>query len=82
MSAGWGGAAEDAQLARLRRLYPGWSIWRGESTGDYWAMPPRGHPGPAALIGARDLDELARSLAEAALAAGGRDSEGAPDEPS
>jgi hypothetical protein len=33
-------------------------------TGDYWAMPPRGHPTQRWLISARDLDELAHALAE------------------
>jgi hypothetical protein len=40
-------------------------IWRGGFTGDYWAMPPRGHPTVRELISARDLDELAWTLAEA-----------------
>ena len=37
----------------------------GRFTGDYWAMPPRGHPTRRELIGARDLAELAERLAEA-----------------
>jgi hypothetical protein len=65
VSAGPGGAGEDAGLEQLRRLYPRWSIWRGGFTGDYWAMPPRAHPTRRELIGARDLAELARRLAEA-----------------
>ena len=56
---------EDARLEQLRRQYPRWLIWRGSFTGDYWAMPPRGHPTRRELISARDLDELAWSLAEA-----------------
>jgi hypothetical protein len=65
MSAGRGGAGEDAGLEQLRRQYPRWSIWRGSVTGEYWAMPPRDHPSRRELIGARDLDELAWRLAEA-----------------
>jgi hypothetical protein len=59
------GAGQDARLDQLRRRYPRWSIWHGASTGGYWAMPPRGHPARRDLISARDLDELAQSLAEA-----------------
>ncbi len=65
VSTGWGGAGEDARLVQLRRRYPRWLIWRGSFTGDYWAMPPRGHPTRRELISARDLDELAWHLAEA-----------------
>jgi hypothetical protein len=65
VNAGRGGAADDARLKQLRRQYPRWSIWRGSVTGDYWAMPPRGHPTRHELIGARDLEELAWRLAEA-----------------
>jgi hypothetical protein len=59
------GAGEDARLGQLRRQYPRWRIWRGSITGDYWAMPPRGHPTRRELVSARDLNELAWSLAEA-----------------
>jgi hypothetical protein len=52
-------------LEQLRRQYPRWLIWRGSFTSDYWAMPPRGHPTRRELISARDLNELAQSLAEA-----------------
>ena len=45
--------------------HPRWLIWRGSFTGDYWAMPPRGHPTRRELASARDLDGLAQSLAEA-----------------
>jgi hypothetical protein len=65
VNAGRSGDGEDAALEQLRRLYPRWSIWRGRFTGDYWAMPPRGHPGPPGLISTRDLGELAQRLAEA-----------------
>jgi hypothetical protein len=64
VNAGQSGDGEDAALEQLRRRYPQWSIWRGHFTGDYWAMPPRGHPGQRELIGARSLDELAQRLAE------------------
>jgi hypothetical protein len=65
VSATGSGAEEDARLGQLRRQYPSWLIWRGSITGDYWAMPPRGHPTRRELISARDLDQLAWSLAEA-----------------
>ena len=65
MSSAGSGAAEDVRLGLLRRQYPGWMIWRGSLTGDYWAMPPRGHPTRRELISARDLDHLAWTLAEA-----------------
>ena len=65
MNADRGGAGQDAGLEQLRRQYPRWSIWYGSVTGEYWAMPPRGHPTRRELIGARDLDELAWRLAEA-----------------
>ncbi len=62
---GRGGDSQDAALERLRRQYPRWRIWRGQATGDYWAMPPRDHPTQRDLIAARDTDELARRLARA-----------------
>jgi hypothetical protein len=65
VSAAGSGAGEDARLGQLRHQYPRWLIWRGSVTGDYWAMPPRGHRARRELISARDLDELAWRLAEA-----------------
>jgi hypothetical protein len=65
VNAGAGEAGEDARFEQLRRQYPRWLIWRGSSTGEYWAMPPRGHPTQRELVAARDLDELAWILAEA-----------------
>ena len=56
---------QDGELDRLRRQYPQWRIWRGRATGDYWAMPPPGHPAVRELISSRDISELARRLAEA-----------------
>jgi hypothetical protein len=64
VSAGHGGAGDDAGLEQLQRQYPQWLIWRGRSTGEYWAMPPR-HLTQRELISARDLDELAWRLAQA-----------------
>ena len=64
MSAGSRRAGGDAGLEQIQRQYPQWLIWRGSFTGDYWAMPPRGHPTRQELISARDLDELAQRLAE------------------
>ena len=56
---------QDAELARLRRQYPRWRIWRGRATGDYWAMPPRDHPAYRELISADNIGELAQRLARA-----------------
>ena len=56
---------QNSGLDRLRRQYPLWRILRGHTTGSYWALPPRGHPAQCGLIGASDLDELARCLAQA-----------------
>ncbi len=65
VNAGHGRDNHDAELDRLRRQYPQWRIWRGHATGDYWAMPPPGHPTARKLIGASDIAELARRLAQA-----------------
>jgi len=65
MSPGDSRGNQGADLERLRRQYPRWRIWRGHATGDYWAMPPRDHPTARDLIGARNIGELARRLAEA-----------------
>ena len=65
MTARRSGDGQDAELDRLRRQYPRWRIWRGRATGDYWAMPPRGHPFARELINASDIGELARRLARA-----------------
>jgi hypothetical protein len=59
------GDNEAAKLSELKRRYPRWRIWHGPVTGDYWAMPPRGHPAQHNLISASDPDELAQRLAEA-----------------
>ena len=65
MNAGPGRNNQDAELEWLRRQYPRWRIWRGRATGDYWAMPPLGHPIVRELISANDIGELARRLAQA-----------------
>jgi hypothetical protein len=65
MTAGQGGDDQDAGLEWLRRQYPQWRIWRGRATGEYWALPPPGHPAVRELISAGDLGELARRLARA-----------------
>jgi hypothetical protein len=65
MTAGPSGDDKDADLDRLTRQYPQWRMWRGRATGDYWAMPPRGHPTARELISASDIGELARRLAQA-----------------
>ena len=65
MTSGSGTDPRDGGLDRLRRQYPRWRIWRGHTTGSYWALPPRDHPTQRGLIGASDLDELARLLAQA-----------------
>jgi hypothetical protein len=65
MTCGQGADERDGELDRLRRQYPWWRIWRGHTTGHYWALPPRGHPTQRDLIGASDLVELAQRLARA-----------------
>jgi hypothetical protein len=65
MNTGQGSDNQDAGLERLKRQYPQWRIWRGHATGDYWAMPPRGHPTARELICAHDLGELANRLGQA-----------------
>jgi hypothetical protein len=64
VTSGWDPADRDGGLDRLRRQYPRWRIWRGRTTGGYWALPPRDHPTHRELIGASDLNELARRLAQ------------------
>jgi len=65
MTGGPGGEDQDAELEWLRREYPQWRIWRGRATGDYWALPPPGHPAVRELVSAGDIGELARRLARA-----------------
>jgi len=65
VNAGHSGDPPDPELDQLRRRYPRWRIWRGATTGDYWALPPRDHPTVHDLIGASDVGELARLLAQA-----------------
>jgi hypothetical protein len=65
MTIGSSAGNQDAELERLRRRYPQWLIWRGRATGDYWALPPRGHPRMRELISASAIGELARRLAQA-----------------
>lgn len=65
MTAGHSGEDQGAELDWLRRQYPQWQIWRGRATGDYWAMPPPGHPTVRELISSSDISELAQRLAEA-----------------
>jgi hypothetical protein len=65
VNAGRSGDDQNAGLDRLRRRYPRWRIWHGRTTGDYWAMPPRGHPNARELMSASDIGELARRLARA-----------------
>ena len=57
------GDGHSAGLAGLRKVYPGWRIWRGETTGEFWAAPPAGHP-HRALVNAPDLSGLAAKLGE------------------
>ena len=65
MTGGPRGDNEDAGLERLRHRYPQWQIWRGRATGEYWALPPPGHPAVRELISASTIGELARRLAQA-----------------
>jgi hypothetical protein len=65
MTTGSSAGNQDAELERLRRWYPQWLIWRGRATGDYWALPPRGHPRMHQLITASDIGKLAQRLSQA-----------------
>jgi len=65
VTTGSGSGPRDGGLDRLSRQYPRWRIWRGHTTGGYWALPPRDHPTQHNLIGASNLDDLARLLAQA-----------------
>jgi hypothetical protein len=65
VTSGWDAPGRDGGLDRLRHQYPRWRIWRGHTTGGYWALPPPDHPTQRTLIGASDLHELARRLAQA-----------------
>jgi hypothetical protein len=65
VTSGRGAGDRDGGLDRLQRQYPRWRLWRGHTTGAYWALPPRGHPTLRVLLSARDLDELAQLLAQA-----------------
>jgi hypothetical protein len=56
-------AGPDAQLDDLTRRYPGWRMWRGRATGDFWALPPPGLP-QQGLISAADADTLEARIAE------------------
>jgi len=60
------GGQDSAGLAGLRIVYPGWRIWRGETTGEYWAAPPAGHP-YRALVNAPDIAGLAAKLGELSI---------------
>lgn len=71
MTTGSDSGPRDSGLDRLSRQYPRWRIWRGRTTGGYWALPPRDHPTQHNLIGASNLDDLAWLLAQA---------EGPPDQ--
>jgi hypothetical protein len=62
---GRGASDRDSDLDRLARQYPRWRIWRGHTTGGYWALPPRYHPTLRVLLSASNLDELAQRLAQA-----------------
>jgi hypothetical protein len=57
--------SQEAELVQLRQRFPRWRIWRGRTTGDYWAMPPRDHPAFRQLISADDIGELAQRLTRA-----------------
>jgi hypothetical protein len=47
-------------LDDLRAAHPGWTFWRGEHTGSYWAMPPRGDH----LLTADSAADLAAQVAK------------------
>lgn len=58
------GETPAGHLARLKAQYQGWTIWKGDQTGDWWASPPPGHPHQS-LISAADLDALEVKLTQA-----------------
>jgi hypothetical protein len=65
VTSGRGAGDRESDMDRLARQYPRWRIWRGHTTGCYWALPPRDHPTERVLLSASDLGELAQRLARA-----------------
>jgi hypothetical protein len=58
------GETPAAHLTRLRITFPGWSLWRGRQTGEFWAAPPSPHPHHG-LIHAPDLAALEAKIIQA-----------------
>jgi hypothetical protein len=48
-------------LAVLAARYPEWTIWFGEATGHWWALPPHGRE-PGEFIEAPTVKELVESI--------------------
>jgi hypothetical protein len=53
-----------AHAARVKVQHPGWQIWRGETTGEWWASPPAGCPDQE-LISAPDVPALEAKIIDA-----------------
>lgn len=51
-------------LARIKIMFPTWQIWRGKTTGEFWACPPSG-PSDQTLITRATLPELETAIADA-----------------
>ncbi len=52
-------AAPGDGLDHLRAAYPGWTFWRGQHTGSYWAMPRNA----GELVSADSPEQLATYVA-------------------
>jgi hypothetical protein len=48
-------------LAMLAARYPGWTIWFGQATRHWWALPPLDRHADA-FIEAQDVNELVESI--------------------
>jgi hypothetical protein len=47
--------------AVLAARYPSWTIWFGEATGSWWALPHQ-DPSVEELVEARNVEELVESI--------------------
>lgn len=46
-----------AHLARMKTEFPSWTWWRGTSTNEFWAAPPKDYPHQE-LLSAATVGEL------------------------
>jgi hypothetical protein len=53
-----------AHLARLKIMFPAWSIWHGTATNEYHAAPPAGS-GHRELVTAKSVPELETMISDA-----------------